>query len=235
MYKTHFEILFLRATEEYYKLKSKAFLAEKSVSDYLTKTEELLSEEEDRVEKYFNTETRKPLIRSCMQVLIREHFKSMHKTSQSLFDRDSYEDLRRMYGFLARNPDDLKPLRDKFEEHVKRVGLTAVSGLRVWKGGAVTEIDPKDYVDTLFEVHRKSSWTIAWCFKSEAGFVARLDKACRDFISKNAATGGSRTKSPELLAEYADALLRRGNKMAEEDLDSALNRVVCTLSGWLGA
>ena len=228
VYRNHFEIPFLRATEVYYKPKSKAFLAENSISDYLKKAEEWLREEEGRVEKYFNTETRKPLIRSCMHVLIREHFELMYKTSQSLFDHDGDEDIRRMYGFLARNPDDLESLRSEFEENVKRAGLTAVLRL-VGKGGAIiTEVDPKAYVDALFEVHRKSSGMVEWCFRSEAGMIARLDNVYRDFINENAATGGLGTKSPELLAEYADALLRRGNKMAEEDLDSALHRVVCT-------
>jgi len=234
VYKNHFEIPFLRATEEYYKPKSKAFLAENSISDYLKKAEEWLREEEDRVEKYFNTETRKPLIRSCMRVLIREHFESMYMTSQSLFDDDSDEDIRRMYGFLTRNPDDLEPLRSEFEENVKKAGLAAVSRL-VGKCGVVTEVDPKAYVDALFEVHRKGSGMVEWCFRSEASMVARLDKVCRDFINENAATGRLGAESPELLAEYADALLRKGNKMAGEDLDSALDRVVGTLSDWFSA
>lgn len=59
------------------------------------------------------------------------------------------------------------------------------------------------------------------------GFVAALDKACRDFVNRNAATGSSTTKSPELLAKHADALLRKNNKLAEEsDLEDALNQVV---------
>jgi len=229
VYKTHFEIPFLGATEKYYKLKSEAFLAENSISDYLKKAEEWLGEEERRVEKCFNMETIKPLVSSCVQVLIRERLELMYETSQSLFDHSKDEDLRRMYGFLARSPDDLEPLRSKFEEHVRKAGLAAVSSL-AGEGGAVTEVDPKAYVDALFEVHRKGSETVKGNFESEAGFVARLDKACRDFINKNAATGISSTKSPELVAMYADALLRRGNKADEEDLESALDRVVCTFS-----
>ena len=54
-----------------------------------------------------------------------------------------------------------------------------------------------------------------------------LDKACWEFVNRNAATGSSTTKSPELLAKHADALLRKNNKMAEEEtLESALNQVV---------
>jgi len=158
--------------------------------------------------------------------LIRKHSKLMHESFQSLLDYDKDEDLQRMYALLARIPDGLEPLRNKFEEHVKKAGLAAVARL-VGEGGAAPEVDPKAYVDALLEVHRKSSETVKRSFKGEAGFVASLDKACRDFVNKNAATGTSSTKSPELLAKHADALLRKNNKMAEEeDLESALNRVM---------
>jgi cullin 1 len=91
-------------------------------------------------------------------------------------------------------------------------------------------LDPKAYVDALLEVHRKNSETVTRSFRGEAGFVASLDKACREFVNRNAATGSSTTKSPELLAKHADMLLRKNNKMAEEeDLEGALNRVVSTL------
>jgi hypothetical protein len=86
---------------------------------------------------------------------------------------------------------------------------------------------PKAYVDALLDVHHKNSETVTRSFRGEAGFVASLDKACREFINRNAATGTSTTKSPELLAKHADMLLRKNNKMAEEgDLEGALNRVV---------
>jgi len=84
------------------------------------------------------------------------------------------------------------------------------------------------------EVHRKSSGTVKWYFKSDAGFVAHLDKACREFVNKNAVTGTLGAKSPEPLAKYVDALLRRGNKMAWEYLESTLDRVVCPFPDWVG-
>ena len=177
-------------------------------------------------------EMRKRLVSSCVHVLIREHLELMYKASESFFAHDKGEDLQRVYGLIARTPDDLEPLRGKFEEHVKGAGLAAISEL-VEKGGVMTEVDPKTYVDALFEVYRKNSGAIKWYFKSEAGFVARLDKVCRDFFNNNAATSALDAKSPELLARYADALLRRGNKMAAEYLRSTLDHVARTFSDWL--
>lgn len=76
-------------------------------------------------------------------------------------------------------------------------------------------------------MHRKNQETVNRSFKGEAGFVASLDRACKDFVNKNSATGSSSTKSPELLAKHADALLRKNNKVGEDnDLEDALNKVV---------
>ncbi|KAH9841849.1 Cullin-domain-containing protein [Rhodofomes roseus] len=225
VYKEHFEAPFLEATEKYYKQESEAFLAENTVAEYLKKAEERLREEEDRVERYLNNNTRKGLISKCEHVLIREHAELMWENFQELLDYDKDEDLQRMYALLARIPEGLEPLRKRFEEHVKRSGLAAVSKL-VGQGGA-DAIDPKAYVDALLEVHSKNSETVTRSFRGEAGFVASLDKACREFVNRNDATGTSTTKSPELLAKHADALLRKNNKMAEEeDLEGALNKVM---------
>ncbi|ESK95046.1 hypothetical protein Moror_13936 [Moniliophthora roreri MCA 2997] len=227
VYKEHFENPFIEATELYYKKESESFLAEFSVSEYLKKAEERLKEEEDRVDRYLNTQTRKTLISKCEHVLIREHAELMWDSFQNLLDFDKDEDLQRMYSLLSRIPEGLEPLRKRFEEHVKKAGLAAVSKL-VGEGEAGNDgVDPKAYVDALLEVHQKNSETVTRSFRGEAGFVASLDKACREFVNRNAATGNSNAKSPELLAKHTDLLLRKNNKMAEEgDLEGALNRVM---------
>jgi len=227
VYREHFEQPFLEGTEKYYRQESETFLAENSVPDYLKKAEERLREEEDRVERYLNTNTRKGLITKCEHVLIREHSERMWESFQELLDYDKDEDLQRMYALLSRIPEGLEPLRKKFEEHVKKAGQSAVAKLVGQGADANAEVDPKAYVDALLEVHHKNAETVARSFRGEAGFVASLDKACREFVNRNAATGNSTTKSPELLAKHADALLRKNNKMAEdEDLESALNKVM---------
>ncbi|PFH50426.1 hypothetical protein AMATHDRAFT_61141 [Amanita thiersii Skay4041] len=226
IYKDHFETPFIVGTEQYYKKESETFLAENSVSDYLKKAEDRLREEEDRVERYLHTKTRKELISKCEHVLIREHAELMWDNFQTLLDYDKDEDLQRMYALLSRIPEGLEPLRKRFESHVKQAGLSAISKL-VAEDGNTDSLDPKAYVDALLEVHRKNSEIVNRSFKGEAGFAASLDKACREFVNRNAATGTSSTKSPELIAKHADMLLRKSNKVAEEDdLEGALNRVM---------
>jgi hypothetical protein len=296
VYKTQFEEPFIEATKAYYEQESKSFLAENSLSDYLKKAEDRLREEEDRVERCLNTGTRNVLIGECEHVLIRDHSELMWENFQSLLDLDRGEDLQRMHSLLSRLPEGLEPLRERFEEHVKRAvlaatarlagegsvadikginseahvdallevhrknldtilrsfrgeagfmarldkvcgepfeihvrreGLDAVARL-VGEGGAVSieAIDPKAYVDALLEVHGKYSETLRG-YRSAAGLVASLDKACREFVNRNAATATSPTKSPELLAKYMDMLLRSHSRVVEGgDLEGVLHRAV---------
>ncbi|KAJ7263863.1 Cullin family-domain-containing protein [Mycena rebaudengoi] len=202
VYKEHFEAPFISATERCYATESAAFLASGTVSDYLWRAEACLRKE-DRVERYLHATTRRELVRRTGHVLIRPHSERMWDAFQGL-----------------------EPLRRMFEEHVKKAGLGAVASL-VGGGGGAGELDPKAYVAALLEVHHKNAETVARSFNGEAGFAASLDKACRQFVNCNDATGSSSTKSPELIAKYADMLLRKNNKMAEEeDLERALDRVM---------
>ena len=227
VYKEHLETPFLEATEKYYQQESKAFLVEGSVSDYLKQVEEYLMEEEDRVDRYLATETWKPLVSKCEHALIRQHLKLICDGSRTLFDFDRYEDLEQMYALLSRIPDGLEPFMKKFEEHVKKVGLMAISQLVEEGVRSADGLDPRAYVDALLEVLRKNSETVMRCFEGNARFVASLDSACREFVNRNAATGASTTRSSELLAKYTDMLLKKNNKVTgEEDLEEALNHVV---------
>ncbi|KAH9979904.1 Cullin family-domain-containing protein [Lactifluus volemus] len=151
----------------------------------------------------------------------------MWDTFQSLLDYDKDQDLRRMYSLLSRIPEGLEPLRKKFEEHVKRTGLAAIATLVGTDSATIDELDPTAYVDALLEVHTKYSDTVNHSFRGEAGFFASIDRACREFVNHNAVTGVLSSRSPELLAKHADALLRKSNKLAEKsDLEGSLNRVM---------
>jgi hypothetical protein len=89
--------------------------------------------------------------------------------------------------------------------------------------------DPKVYVNTILEVHKKYNALVLIAFNNDSGFVAALDKACGRFINANAVTkkANSSSKSPELLAKYCDLLLKKSSKNPEEaELEDTLNQVV---------
>ena len=89
--------------------------------------------------------------------------------------------------------------------------------------------DPKVYVQTILDVHKKYNTLVLTAFNNDTGFVAALDKACGRFINNNSATksASSSSKSPELLAKYCDLLLKKSSKNPEEaELEDTLNQVL---------
>lgn len=87
--------------------------------------------------------------------------------------------------------------------------------------------EPGKYVDALLEVHKKYNDLVQTAFKGEAGFVASLDKACREFVNRNKVCKSSTSKSPELLARFCDSLLKKSAKNPEEgELEDVLNSIV---------
>ncbi|KAL1405840.1 ubiquitin ligase (cullin) of SCF [Vanrija albida] len=231
VYHDVFQVYFLQTTERYYKAESAAFVANNSVPDYMKKAEERLSEEADRINLYLHDSTRKELKDYCERVLIQEHQELMWDEFQNLLDSDRESDLARMYGLLVRVENALKPLREKFEAHVKKAGLAAVERV-IPAPGALNEqgkqevLDPKAYIEALLSVHTKFGDIVNGPFRSELGFNGSLDRACREFVNKNAAATTA-TKSPELLANYCDMLLRKSNRDLDPDsLEAALNQAM---------
>ncbi|EPQ07427.1 Cullin-1, partial [Myotis brandtii] len=89
--------------------------------------------------------------------------------------------------------------------------------------------DPKMYVQTVLDVHKKYNALVMSAFNNNVGFVAALDKACGRFINNNAVTkmAQSSSKSPELLARYCDSLLKKSSKNPEEaELEDTLNQAM---------
>jgi len=163
-------------------------------------------------------------MKTCERVLIQEHAPLLREEFQVLLDSDRQSDLQRMYNLLSRIPDGLEPLRTKFEAHVRRAGLSAVDKIADDGGDS---LEPKVYVDALLEVHTQYQSLVNTAFKGEAEFVRSLDNACREFVNRNKVCKSASTKSPELLAKYADSLLRKSAKSAEEsDLENKLTAIM---------
>ncbi|KAF2101817.1 cullin [Rhizodiscina lignyota] len=224
VYKQFFEAPFLQATAKYYQKESNDFLAENTVVEYMKKAETRLQEEKDRVSLYLLSEITGPLMRTCEQSMIAAHSITLREEFQNLLDHDRQEDLGRMYKLLARIPDGLDPLRNKFETHVRKAGLAAVE--RVAADGE--NMDPKIYVHALLEVHTQYHDLVQKAFNGESEFVRSLDNACKEFVNRNKVCKSGSTKSPELLAKYTDTLLKKSSAKAseEDDMEKMLTQIM---------
>eukprot|EP01111_Echinosteliopsis_oligospora_P010109 TRINITY_DN3086_c0_g1_i1.p1 TRINITY_DN3086_c0_g1~~TRINITY_DN3086_c0_g1_i1.p1 ORF type:complete len:773 (+),score=216.93 TRINITY_DN3086_c0_g1_i1:171-2489(+) len=224
VYKEYFEEKFFKATETYYSIESASFIAVNSVAEYMKKVETRLAEEQRRVQQYLHQSSELDLTKLCEKVLIEKHVETIWNEFQTLLEDDKIEDLTRMYALLARIPRGLEPLRTTLEKHVQSIGLQAV---QTNVSQAIN--DPKLYVETLLKVFKKYNDLVTGAFRSDSGFVASLDKACRRFINDNAVTSlaKSTSKSPELLARFIDLLLKKSAKNPEEgEMEQLLNDVM---------
>uniref|UniRef100_A0A915APJ3 Cullin protein neddylation domain-containing protein n=2 Tax=Parascaris univalens TaxID=6257 RepID=A0A915APJ3_PARUN len=224
VYREYFEKRFLEDTEAYFAHEAAEFIQANPVTEYMKKVETRLKEEKQRCDLYLNPSTQEVLAKTLEKVLISKQLELFQNEFGNLLEANKDADLERMYTLCDRVENGLDELKAALEKHIARQGEAALD-----KIADVAINDPKQYVSTILDVHKRYHQLVTCAFKNEPGFVQSLDKACTAFINRNNVTkkANSTTKSPELLARYCDLLLKKSAKNPEEgEMEELLTQVM---------
>ncbi|KAG8877126.1 hypothetical protein FRB97_003655 [Tulasnella sp. 331] len=223
VYTQHIESPFIAACKQLYALELEGFTRTGNLSGYLRHLEARVREEEDRIDRCMYVATKNTLIEDFVYD---GHARTVWYSFQNLLNFDEDEDLRRMYNLLQHKAGGLQALQEKFEEHVKQSGLDSVERFSDRQGGMHADA----FVRAILDVHTRNSGLVEKCFQDDIEFTTRLDKACQYFVNENAAATTSSKIPPQLLAQHADALLRKGGLLTgSREFDQALDGVMTVL------
>lgn len=241
VYATCFENYYVEKTAEYYRRESQHFLAQHGVKDYMIKCQIRLPEEINRSKNYLEERSRKLLRSTVRKALIEDHAQEMYDQFLKLLADNEIDHLLRMYRLFSELHESLEVLAERLESYIKMEASKELENLRASaesletpgedRVGTVRKkqqiaVTPKAYINALIQIHEKFNGVVIHCFKQDSRFLKALDAACRNFVNVNAIanpTPRSASKTPELLARYADAFLKATTKEAEAESETSEN------------
>jgi cullin 2 len=150
--------------------------------------------------------------------MVADHLPALHAESRVMVAQDKRKDLGNMYKLLKPIEKGLVILVKEIQEHITRSGLEAVNNIPS-SGENMAQV----FVEMVLDVHKKYNDLIRDVFNSDQQFTSALDKACSTIVNhrKNPKLP---CRSPELLARYCDALLKKSLKGTNEnEIDDKLS------------
>ncbi|ENN72501.1 hypothetical protein HUJ04_001100 [Dendroctonus ponderosae] len=220
LYAELFEGPFLDASGEHFKRDAALLLQEKNVSLYMDKVKGKIDEELYRARRFLHASSLSKVTSRCEQHMVAEHLQFLYSECTNMVKYEKKKDLANMYELLKSVTDALVVLVDTVFDHIKNQGLAAIHNLQ----GDTLHIQ---FVENLLAVYKKYKELIKEVFKSDQNFMGALDKACNSVINHRPNEGRSPCRSPELLAKYCDALLKKSSKgISETEVDEKLSESI---------
>ncbi|KAI1288072.1 Cullin-2 [Halotydeus destructor] len=215
LYQQMFEKPFLDASGEFYKRQAEELLEVSDCSQYMERVLTKLDAENLRSRKYLHPSSYPRITVECESRMIASHLPFLHGECKLMVDSDKRKDMQNMYKLLKPIESGLSVLVQEVQQHVTRLGLTAVSNL-------AGENVPQMFVENVLSVHKKNLAMIKEVFNGDQLFVGALDKACAAVINHRR-NSKLPCRSPELLARYCDSLLKKTARgFSESEIDDKL-------------
>ncbi|XP_071958139.1 cullin-2-like [Antedon mediterranea] len=219
LYQEIFEEKFLEETGQYYKQEAAKLLQEYNCSQYMEKVLARLGEETIRSRKFLHPSSYPTVTNEFQQRMVADHMKFLHSECRDKVREESTEDLARMYELLRPVTNGLGIMVQELELHIKETGLAAISNLK-------RENIPAQFVESIQAVHKRFLEMIKNTLGNDQVFTKALDKACTAIVNHRHSPQEI-CRSPELLAKYADTLLKKSSRgLNESDIEDKLTQCI---------
>jgi len=236
-YQNDFEKDLLAHTAAFYGRKASQWIAEDSCPEYLIKAEECLNSERERVQQYLDRTTEAKLIAKVEHHLLEQFETELLDKENSgcsaLLMQDKVSDLARMFRLFSSVPKGLQPIAEKFKQHVTKEGIDLVQSsekavANAKKGEKISTSVEQTFTRSAIDLYDKYSGYVNECFSGSHLFNRALKEAFEFFCNKGVA-GNS---TAQLLADFADKLLRKGGaeKLSDEKMEQTLDKIVKLLA-----
>merc|ERR1740129_1589385 len=126
------------------------------------------------------------------------------------------EDLARLYRLYASVPGGNSKIADSVKVHICSLGNSFIQKSKEAKGGDKSD---HELIRSLIELHDRFLKIVKTQLQSEQVFHKALKEAFEEFINKEYYTS-------ELLARFANDILKKGTKIAISDLENTMDHVV---------
>ncbi|KAH8288594.1 hypothetical protein KR054_005836, partial [Drosophila jambulina] len=244
IYRENFEMAYLKATAEFYRLKSAEQQQENGVLAYMKYADAKLREEEVRAKRYLEPSSFNILTYTLVKVLIVDHLNSIIAECPALIRDYETERLNLMFRLMDRvlHGVGVEAMMSDLQRHIQSAGLADMLS-----ASEVITQDSEKYVERLLELFNKFSDLVRNAFNDDPRFLTARDIAFKTVVNDTSvfkmelptsiANRGVKytapeSKCPELLANYCDMLLRRtplSKRLTSEQIDARLRDVLLVL------
>ncbi|PIA15499.1 Cullin-domain-containing protein [Coemansia reversa NRRL 1564] len=240
VYDSYFLKPFIESSKQHYEAEAERVLQEGSIRNYMVWIWDKLLEEDERAVLCLHESSLREFSEALNKVLIGKQRAKLTSEFKPMLEAQEREGLKRLYQLMKRLGESvgLDPLRDIFGDFVKEAGMEAVKKVSSDKD-ATESIANKSrmFVNALISVHDLYASILRESFESDPGFNKALDHACKEYMNINAICVSPETNAARLLANYCDALLKKGNAntrvagaagaSSEDNMEQQLSQVIC--------
>ncbi|XP_037567898.1 cullin-3 [Dermacentor silvarum] len=216
VYKEVFEQPFLKESAEFYALRAHHYIETMDVLEYIAKIQQHITEESERARQCLDDSTVASVVQVVENELVGKYIKAILEMEDSgvvhMLKHGMTEELACTFRLLKCVQGGLKALLDCTSKYLRDVGKSIVS-----ESGDSVSLIPK-----VIELKDRFDHFLKHSFNDEQ-LAKQMITADFEYIL------GLTRKSPELLSQFVDDMLRKGIKgMTEPEIDQLLDTAIAT-------